>query len=580
MSKANEAAGTETEVRTHAWEFADAVAQTGCTHVFGLMGDGNMHLFIALEARGVRVVEVRHESAAVAMAEGYGWCSGRIGICSVTHGPGLSHVATSLLVAARNRSPLVVIAAETPTGYQGAQTFDQASFVASCEAVYRSMAPGESPADLLAEVIALAQAESRPVVLGVAADLLTAPVTGRAETGRMYRLRGAAPTVADDLASAERLTRLLTEAARPVLIAGRGAMDGVAPDLMRMLADHFGAGLATTLPAKGLFDGHPLDLGIAGGLAHPAAERVLRAADLVVAIGASMGRSTTQSTRLFAQTHVVKVVDDGPENGVSETDVPENVVPEPGKTETLRGDATGTLKHAVSLTRAATGGTRRPWFAPVGPSADCWLEDLRDFSPPVPDGTVDPRHAVAEISERIPEDANVVISNGHCSGFAAAFVTVPARGRFFAAQGFGSIGQALTTAIGVALGSPDRKTVVFEGDAALMMHVQELDTAARAGADLTVFVLNDQALGTEYQRLRKDGDDAEAAIVPSPDLAPLAAAFGARSSTIDTPDAHALAEAALRPGLAVVDVRTARSVLSRHMRLPHTLPTTDGGARR
>ncbi|MGN9836664.1 thiamine pyrophosphate-binding protein [Nonomuraea sp. H19] len=326
-------------VPTHAQAFAEAIAETGRTHVFGLMGDGNMQLFIALRCRGVRVVEVRHESAAVAMAEGYGWSSGRTGICSVTHGPGLSHVATSLLVAARNRSPLVVIAAETPAGYQGAQTFDQASFVASCEAVYRRMTPGESPAEVLGDAITLAQDESKPVVLGVAADLLASPVDGPTAARPAGQPR-AMPTGRDDGAAAERLSDLLATSARPVLIAGRGAMDGVSPNLMRTLADHFGAGLATTLPAKGLFDGHRLDLGIAGGLAHPAAERVLRRADLVVAIGATMGRSTTQSMRLFADAHVVKVVNDSSSTG---------------KVETLRGNAAGTLEHALALTRAATG---------------------------------------------------------------------------------------------------------------------------------------------------------------------------------------------------------------------------------
>jgi thiamine pyrophosphate-dependent acetolactate synthase large subunit-like protein len=525
-------------VRTHAQEFAEAVAETGCTHVFGLMGDGNMHLVIALERRGVRVVEVRHESAAVAMAEGYTWSSGHTGICTVTHGPGLSHVATSLLVAARNRSPLVVIAAETPTGYQGAQTFDQAAFVASCEAVYRRMTPGERPADVLADAIAVAQNESRPVVLGVAADIFTSPVDE--STGP----RPVSPSRVDgdDAAVADRVALLLTAAVRPVFIAGRGAMHGAAPELMRTLAERWGAGLATTLPAKGLFDGHPLDLGIAGGLAHPAAERVLRRADLVVAIGASMGRSTTQSGRLFADAHVVRVAPDAP----------------------FGGDAAGTMTALTGLVTK----DRQPWFTPVGSSADCWREDLDDFAPPILDGTVDPRRALAEISDHIPDDAVVVISNGHCSGFAAAFVTAPVRGLFFAAQGFGSIGQALPTAIGVALGAPTRKTVVFEGDAAFMMHAQEVDTAARAGADLTVFVLNDQALGTEYQRLHRAGDDADTAIVPPPDLAALGAALGAHSATIDGENAHATARTALRPGLAVVDVRTARSVLSRHMRLP------------
>lgn len=526
---------------THAHAFAETVAKTGCTHVFGLMGDGNMHLVIALERQGVHLVEVRHESAAVAMAEGYTWSSGRTGICTVTHGPGLSHVATSLLVAARNRSPLVVIAAETPSGYQGAQTFDQAAFVASCEAAYRRMTPGEHPADVLADALALAEDESRPVVLGVAADIFTAPVEA-AESSPTRQPR-AVPSDRDDAAAAERLGRLLAAAQRPVLIAGRGAMDGVSPELMRTLADRFGAGLATTLPAKGLFDGHPLDLGIAGGLAHPAAERVLRAADLVVAFGASMGRSTTQSGRLFANAHIVRVINDA-------------------------GAGLGTASGTLTRTVAQAAGTRQPWFTPTGPSADCWQEDLRDVTPPIPEGTVDPRRALAEISEHIPDDAMVVISNGHCSGFAATFVTAPAKGRFFAAQGFGSIGQALTTAIGVALGAPGHKTVVFEGDAAFMMHAQEVETATRAGADLTVFVLNDQALGTEYQRLHAEGGHAEAAIVPPPDLAAVAAALGARASTISSGDAHTLAEAALSPGLAVVDVRTARSVVSRHLRLP------------
>lgn len=542
--------------RTHAQEFADAVARSGVTHVFGLMGDGNMHLLIALGQRGVPVVEVRHENAAVAMAEGYGWSSGRIGICSVTHGPGLSHVATSLLAAGRNRSPLLVVAAETPSGYQGAQTFDQAAFVASCEAGYRRMMPGEHPGDVLAEALALARDESRPVVLGVTADLFTSPVDGSIRSGSTQQPR-ATTTADDDIDAARRISRLLTGAERPVLIAGRGAMDDTSPALMTALADRFGAALATTLPAKGLFDGHPHDLGIAGGLAHPAAERVLRSADLVVAVGASMGRSTTQSTRLFEAAHVVKVVDD---------------LAATGKAETVRGDAAGTLRHALSLTRE-TPETRPPWFTPVGPSAACWLEDLRDFRPAVPDGAVDPRSALVAIDRHIPDDATVVISNGHCSGFAAAFLTAPPRGRFLAAQGFGSIGQALTTAVGAALGAPERKTVVFEGDAAFMMHVQELDTAARAGADLTVFVLDDHALGTEYQRLRLEGGHAEAAVVPAPDLAALGAALGADSFTIDSPDTLALAETALRPGLAVVDVRTARSVLSRHLRLPHRPPT-------
>jgi thiamine pyrophosphate-dependent acetolactate synthase large subunit-like protein len=536
---------------------AEAVARHGCTVVFGLMGDGNMALFLALDTAGVDIVEVRHESAAVAMAEGYAWTSGSVGVCSVTHGPGLTHVATSLVVAARNRSPVVLITAETPAGYAGAQKYGQEAFATACEAPYRRLAADEDPAAVVDEVMALAVSRSGPVVLAVAADHFTGPPPAAADrTPRAAAGRAAAPAPADP-AAARTLLDALQAAQRPVLIAGRGAMHAAAHSL-RAIADHLGAGLATTLPAKGLFDGHRLDLGIAGGLSHPAAERVLRAADLVLAAGASMGRSTTQSRKLFADATVLRLTREAPHDP--------HTAPALGTLVT--GDA-GTVLAEVADALTATVRPRTPWFTPVGSSADCWREDLDDYAPDLPPGTVDPRAVLGDISALIPRDAVVVVGNGHCSGFASAFVGVPADGLFLPAQGFGSIGQAMTTAIGAARGRPGRKVVVFEGDAAFMMHAQELDTARRAGVDLTVFVLNDQALGTEYQRLRRDGGGADLALVPPPDLADLARSLGARAWVVDDrAAAGAAAEAALGTGLALVEIRTARTVLSRHMRLP------------
>lgn len=559
---AGEANG-RTLAATNADVLAAAVLRHGCSHVFGLMGDGNMRLFTALDQAGVELVEVRHEGAAVAMAEGYSWAAKRPGVCSVTHGPGLTQVATSLVVAARNGSKLVLVAAETPAGYAGAQDYDQEAFIAACEAPYRRMAAGDDPGAIFDEVMALAERRSGPVVLAVPADLLTAPA---ASAG--LGLRPAAPVAAsdpgvsspgpeEDEAAALLLTDALAQSARPVIVAGRGAMGGASARLLMSIAGHYGAALATTLPAKGLFDAHPFDLGVCGGLAHPAAERILRAADLVVAVGASMGRSTTQSMRLFERARVLRLSRD------------RAAEPWPAGLTPVVGDAEGTLAR-VAMHTAGQAASAPPWFEPPGSPAQCWSEDLAGYAPPIPVGTVDPRRVLAEISPMIPDDAIVVISNGHCSGFAGAFIAAPTAGRWFTAQGFGSIGQAFTTAIGVALGAPGRKVVVFEGDAAFMMHAQEIDTAARAGADITLFILNDQALGTEYQRLSAHDGEREAAlaIVPPPDLAALARALGARGVTLDGGEARQAAQDALRPGLSVVDVKTARTVLSRHMRLP------------
>jgi thiamine pyrophosphate-dependent acetolactate synthase large subunit-like protein len=500
------------------------------------------------------VVEARHEGAAVAMAEGHGWSRDGVGFATVTHGPGLTHAATSLVAAGRNHSPLVLLLAETPARYGGAQEFDQASFVGVCEAAYRRLEPGEDPAAVLDEVTGLALTRPGPVVLGVASDLLASPApTGAGHPGqRPARTDDAAR--GDDAAAAREVEQALARATRPVIVAGRGAIGGATAAALMAVADRFGAALATTLRAKGLFDGHRYNLGIAGGLSHPAAERVLKCADLVVAVGASMSRSTTQSMRLFPDADVVMVTDEPPGG------------PRPRFTR-LQADAAGTSSLlAASIT--GNGASRTAWFTPPGPPARCWQRDLVDYAPPVEAGAVDPRRALAVLSGLLPDGAIIVVSNGHSFGFPSVFVDVPPRGRFFTAQGFGSIGQAFPSAVGVALGAPNRKVVVFEGDASFMMHASEIETAARAGADVTVFVLNDEALGAEYQRLAAhDGAHAGLAVVPPPSLAPVASAFGARGYAVSSEDQFAVAAPeALAPGLALVDVRIARSVISPHMR--------------
>lgn len=538
----------------NAESIASVVAASGCDRVFGLMGDGNMHLVLALEAAGIGVVEVRHESAAVTMAEGYGWSSGRVGVCSVTHGPGLSHTATSLLVAARNGSPLVLLAGETPAGYAGAQLFDQRRLVEACEAPYRVVGPDDDAGAVVRAAIAEAATWRRPVVVGVPADLLGA-VAGprRPEAIEPPPWNDLAPDVS--AAAAAALAVELAAAERIVLLAGRGVLVADCAAKVVELAERLGAGLATTLPAKGLFDGHALDLGIAGGLSHPEAEPVFAHADLVVALGASAGASTTRSGLLWPEARLVKI-DRRP--GCS-TSGPVH----------LQGELSAVLVEAVERVPR---GPRQRWFDPCAPWPRMWDAELAGFRPVLAPGTVDPRRAMIDLDRELPEDALVVIANGHCSGFASALLRTAAPRELYLAQGFGSIGQGMTTALGVALGRPGRPVVVIEGDAGFMMHAHELDTVVRAGARLTVVVVNDEALGTEYHRLEAEQVEGggSLAVLATPSIAAVAAAAGAVSvqvtDDVDVKTAVTRLRDA-RPG--VLELRTSRSVESRHLRWRH-----------
>jgi thiamine pyrophosphate-dependent acetolactate synthase large subunit-like protein len=101
---------------------------------------------------------------------------------------------------------------------------------------------------------------------------------------------------------------------------------------------------------------------------------------------------------------------------------------------------------------------------------------------------------------------------------------------------FMTTGQAVPAAVGAALADGGRTICAFEGDASFMMHVQEIDTAARYGAAPLIFVINDEALGAEYHKLRALGLDPAESLVPMPDVVRLVEALGGRSMRIERPE--------------------------------------------
>jgi acetolactate synthase I/II/III large subunit len=538
---------------TNAASVAEALRQYGTTHLFGLMGDGNMHLFVEVAAAGIDIVEVRHESASIAMAEGYGWSSGRVGVASVTHGPGLTHMSTSLVVAARNHSPLVVLAGETPSGYAGAQAFDQRRFVEACEALYRSVGPDDDAGVVVRNALTEAASARRPIVVGIPADLL------ERDAGRTTPLAVSQPapiSAQQNAAAADDLLDAIARSRRPVLLAGRGVVASGSAALVEEIADRLGAPLSVTLPAKGMFDGHPNDLGIAGGLSNPQAERVFADADLVLALGTNAGASTTRSGLLFPDAVVLRLDD--------RTGSPDR----PTASLRVLGEASAVLTLVVERLREDSARSR--WFTPIDPWPTHWDEELESFRPEIPDGTLDPRHAAIALDPLLPDDAIIVIANGHCSGFASGLLHGTRDRTVFLAQGFGSIGQGLTSAIGVAFGAPERRVVLFEGDAGFMMHAQEVDTLARSKAPLTAIVFNDEALGTEYHRLQHEPHGGALAIVPADGIAPVVAALGLHAERVTANDDVVPAVLrALDERSAVVELRTARTVESRHLRWRH-----------
>jgi acetolactate synthase-1/2/3 large subunit len=539
---------------------AEAVVAEGVDVVFCVMGDGNMHWLSVLEAEhDVRIIQCRHEAMAAGMAESYARVTGKPGVCSVTCGPGLALVGLTLMIASRNRTPLLVIAGDTPRSdpyYQ--QRFDQRRFVETSEAVAVDLrTPGTAAMDIRAAFVQTRL--SQPVVLGAAFDIQAEDIPEQAGPYRPSTTLVTPPqAISPDESVVAEAARLLADAKRPAIVGGRGAIGARAE--IEALADQTGALLGTTLKAKGLFEGHPRHVGVVGGLSSGLSRSMLREADCVLAIGAGLNQYTTEAGGMAPDATIIQVSLE-PHELIHGRRLP---VDRPGGDARADCYVQGDAARTVALLREAL---------PLAPAEDAgWTQLLDGYDAPdmaqpafeLAEGTVHPRDAMKTLSEVAAEGTRYVVGLGHHWWFGITFLTGGDASSYLFIPEMAAIGQTFGAALGASVAEPGRPVVLVEGDGSLMMGIQEIDTAVRNNIDIVVVVMNDNGLAAEFHRLDADGAETVGPHIPAPDYARVAEAFGARGYRAESLDdlRSAVIEAQAAGGPAVIDVKISDKVIN------------------
>jgi acetolactate synthase I/II/III large subunit len=492
---------------------AEAFAAEDVTEHFTLLGDGNMHWASRLAELGARTFYVRHEHCACAMAMSYANATAKVGVASVTCGPGLTQIMTALTTAVRAEIPLVIFAGESPLGsawYN--QWLEQLPFVQACGAHYVAIHNPDLALSKVAGAFLHARLRRQPVVLGVPMDLQQKPFTKTAYLPSAI-LAPAVEPVRPGPQAVERAAEVVGAAERIVIVAGRGAVRSGARDACVELAELCGAYLATTLPARGLFHDYPFDLGVTGGFSADAAREVFADADLVIAVGARLAHHTVDGGKLFPSAHVLQVDTNptGYQQGRKAAD------------SYLMADAKAGIGALVESLRGSVRG-REGWRDPgVSRRVRSEWPDKEAFA--VEDGSLDPRAVIAELDRVLPKGWEMVNGSGHSSYYSAHM-----HGRsvehFHTIREFGAIGNGLSYGMGVAAARPDNVVVVIDGDGGVLMHAQELETIRRHKLRMLVCVLNDGAYGSEIHKLRADRLDESGAVFGRGDIGAVARGFG------------------------------------------------------
>lgn len=497
-----------------------ALVEDGVDTVFGLMGDGNLRLLNYWTGElGQGYYGARHEAEAIAMADGFARATGTIGVATVTQGPGVTNSLTALINARKARTPLLFMMGDVASFQQGwPQDVDHQALMDAAGLPMVSLGdPATAYSDVL-RALRLARTRGTPVGLNMPTDVQEREWNAwEDETSLPDEPLARALPDPDRIAA---VAEVLLDARRPVIIAGRGAVEAGCADDLVSIGERIGALYATTLRGKGIFGSRDYHIGVAGGLGSNSALQLIGAADVVLVVGAAMNDFTAMRGQLLAPGCTVIHCDLDADRTAR---LPQTAHPFVMDAK----DFTEALDAALVATERSSAGYR-----PRAAEQMAGFDPRTEYQPATEPGTVDPRDLVIRLDELLPPDRVVVTDAGHFFGYPVAYLGVPDGRSFICGIDFGSIGLGVGLAMGAAIATPGRPPVLIAGDGGTLMSLGDLDTVARYGIPLTIVIMNDAAYGSELQILRLWDLPTELSTFPDNDFAAIAQSLGIAGRTI------------------------------------------------
>jgi thiamine pyrophosphate-dependent acetolactate synthase large subunit-like protein len=499
------------------------LADLGVGHAFGVVGSGNFHVTNALRSGGVPFTAARHEGGAATMADAFARMSGRPAVLSTHQGCGLTNALTGVTEAAKSRTPLLVLAADTAgSAVRSNFRIDQDGAARAVGALPERVHSADTAVADTVRAYRSAVEQRRTVVLNLPLD-----VQEQAAPEPEPEIPAAEP--ADPVRPHRRavgaLADLIADARRPVFVAGRGALHAAGE--LRALAEVSDALLATSAVANGLFHEDPWSLGISGGFSSPLAAELISGADVLVGWGCALNMWTMRHGKLIGDTAKVVQVDIDAAALGAHRPVDLGVLGDVATTATDVRDELAERGHRSDGYRTDELRNRI--------ATEVRWRDV-PFAPLAGEETIDPRTLTVRLDDILPANRVVAVDSGNFMGYPSAYLSVPDQYGFCFTQGFQSIGLGLASAIGAALARPDRLAVAALGDGGFHMAVSELETAVRLALPMLVVVYNDRGYGAELYHF---GDASEAELdtvrFPDTDIAAIGRGFGCSGVTVRSP---------------------------------------------
>ena len=474
---------------------AETLREYGVTHVFFVPAIIRRAL-VEMEDVGIKRVISHGEKSAAYMADAYARVTGKPGLC-FAQSVGAANLAAGLQDAYLGVSPVIAITGHRPPMHRHRNSYQEIEHSRPFASVTKYSVEVET-VDQLPHLLRQAFREvttgqTLPAHLdfsGISGDVITdgeLDIDVIAEEPFMQRPAFRPEPEPERVREA---ARILSQAERPVIVAGGGVTASGAEAEVTRLAEMLNIPVATALNAKGCIpENHPLSVGVVGSYSRWSANRVVSEADLVLFIGSHTGSQVTLDWRLPAEgTPTIQIDIDASELGRSYANA-----------YGLLGDAKRTLERLIDVLEP-TGGNAG-WVSQAQEHVQNWRDEHEDVlnSDAVP---IRPERLCQELTNFLPSDAVLLADTGHAGIWTGSMVEMhhPEQSYLRAA---GSLGWGLPAALGAKCGVPDRPVVCWTGDGGMWYHIGELETAVRYGINAVIVVHNNGGLNQDRR-----GDEA------------------------------------------------------------------------
>ena len=494
----------------------------GVEFLFGYPGGAVLDIYDAIHTLGgIEHILVRHEQAAVHMADGYARATGKVGCVLVTSGPGATNAITGIATAYADSIPLVVLSGQVPSGLIGSDAFQECDMIGISRPVVKHsflVKNSEDIPTIIKKAFYIASTgRPGPVVIDLPKDVVN-PLNKFAYTyPEEVTLRSYSPTVQGHKGQIKKALKALLVAKKPVLFVGGGVISANCHDALTRFAKQLNLPVTSSLMGLGAFPGTDKQfLGMLGMHGTYEANTAMHNSDLILGIGVRFDDRTTNNLAKYCPHAKVIHVDVDP-TSISKT-VPVAIP--------IVGSAESVLEEFLSLLEdenlAKSQSDLTDWWKQIEQWKAVKCLDFDRHS-----GVIKPQQVIETIYRLTQGNAYVASDVGQHQMFAALHYPFDQPRRWINSGGLGTMGFGLPAALGVKLAEPKATVVCITGDGSIQMNIQELSTAKQYDIPIVIICLNNHFLGMvkQWQDLIYSGRHSQTYMNSLPDFVKLAEAY-------------------------------------------------------